>query len=118
MWLKMGMGRSLAMRMAGLNVQAIPCTMENYMPYICFKATNERALGNNFSIQIVSYLLSINLQGLLIWVLNDNPSRYFYESLGGQLVRERNIEIGGQHLQLSAYGWNHLNELKVLLQNW
>ncbi len=89
---------------------------ELYAIYL-LRGYQRKGIGKQLFYQIVSHLLSINLQGLLIWVLNDNPSRYFYESLGGQLVRERSIEIGGQRLQLSAYGWNQLNELKVLLQN-
>ncbi len=46
---------------------------------------------------------------MLIWVLADNPSRRFYERLGGQLVREAEVELGGQRLRELAYGWKNLD---------
>ncbi|WP_274651023.1 hypothetical protein [Paenibacillus humicola] len=42
---------------------------------------------------------------MLIWVLSENPNRYFYEALGGRFIREKEIEIGGTKLKESAYGW-------------
>lgn len=57
---------------------------------------------------VMSHLASNHFRAMLIWVLNDNPSRYFYESMGGQLVCEQSIQIGEQQLQGSAYGWVNL----------
>jgi hypothetical protein len=48
---------------------------------------------------------------MLIWVLRDNPSRRFYEAMGGRFVSEQNIEINGQALVDVAYGWNDLRGL-------
>jgi hypothetical protein len=42
---------------------------------------------------------------LLIWVMADNPSRLFYEALGGQRVRERREMTGGVEVMDVAYGW-------------
>ncbi len=42
---------------------------------------------------------------LLVWVLAENPSRRFYEALGGTLVGEQAIIIGGRALVDVAYGW-------------
>jgi hypothetical protein len=41
----------------------------------------------------------------LLWVLAENPSRKFYERLGGQLVYEKTVTIGGVPLIEVAYGW-------------
>lgn len=41
-----------------------------------------------------------------VWVLKDNPSRYFYERMGGREVEEKPIRIGGQDLMEIAYGWD------------
>jgi len=54
-------------------------------------------------------LLENGLPSMLIWVLRDNPSRRFYEALGGQHVREQEVEIRGQMLWEVAYGWRDLN---------
>ncbi len=49
---------------------------------------------------------------LLLWVLKDNaPARRFYETLGGQYLREKPIEIGNQTLIEVAYGWPDLSAL-------
>jgi hypothetical protein len=45
------------------------------------------------------------MNSMLVWVLRDNPSRGFYEALGGEYVREQAITIGGANLIELAYGW-------------
>ncbi len=42
---------------------------------------------------------------LLAWVLSRNPSRRFYETVGGELLGSQEIEIGGARLKEVAYGW-------------
>jgi GNAT superfamily N-acetyltransferase len=42
---------------------------------------------------------------LLAWVLALNPSRRFYEAVGGKLLGSQEIEIGGARLEEVAYGW-------------
>jgi ribosomal protein S18 acetylase RimI-like enzyme len=45
----------------------------------------------------------------LVWVLRDNPSRYFYERLGGRLVALREIAMSaGPRVPAAAYGWEDL----------
>lgn len=51
------------------------------------------------------------LRSVLIWVLADNPSRSFYERLGGRPVREQEIEIGGAQLREVGYGWPDIRAL-------
>lgn len=45
----------------------------------------------------------------LIWVVEANPSRFFYERLGGRLVSHRVIPVGGQPIEALAYGWRDLS---------
>lgn len=56
-------------------------------------------------------LLAGGLESMLIWVLRDNPSRRFYETIGGVYVREQEIEIRGQKLVEVAYGWDNLRNM-------
>jgi len=51
-------------------------------------------------------------RSLMLWVLADNPTRGFYEALGGQLLGEQQIQIGPDSLVEVAYGWEDLGELK------
>jgi GNAT superfamily N-acetyltransferase len=48
---------------------------------------------------------------LLAWVLARNPSRRFYEAVGGELLGSQEIEIGGARLEEVAYGWLCLHGL-------
>jgi hypothetical protein len=42
----------------------------------------------------------------VIWVLKENvKARAFYEALGGVLIHEKQIVIGGIELVDVAYGW-------------
>ena len=42
---------------------------------------------------------------VIVWVLADNPARFFYESQGGQKVAERNETFAGAELAELAFGW-------------
>jgi GNAT superfamily N-acetyltransferase len=42
---------------------------------------------------------------LIIWVLADNPSRAFYERIGGRWVGQRTIRVGGVPVAEAAYVW-------------
>ncbi len=44
----------------------------------------------------------------LVWVLADNPARYFYAAMGGRVVAERSQALWGKPLQQAAYGWPDL----------
>ena len=50
----------------------------------------------------------IRAQGMnsaIIWVLAANPSRFFYENMGGKRVGERDEAMWGTTLREIAYGW-------------
>lgn len=56
----------------------------------------------------VEWMISQGMKSMLIWVLRENPSRNFYEALGGLPVGEKTITIGGVDLIDVAYGWKEL----------
>ncbi|WP_369306859.1 GNAT family N-acetyltransferase [Thermus islandicus] len=58
-------------------------------------------------------LLRDDIDTLLVWVLEANPVRRFYEQLGGELVRTGWIEIGGARLRQLGYGWR---DLRILIR--
>lgn len=59
-------------------------------------------------------LLTKGLDSALIWVLADNPSRFFYEAMGGQRIAERQDPFAGVLLDEIAYGWPDAAALKSL----
>jgi ribosomal protein S18 acetylase RimI-like enzyme len=64
--------------------------------------------------EVAKDLLQQGMPSMLVWVLAENPSRSFYEALGGTLVGEQEIEIGGARLREVAYGWDDLTALIAL----
>lgn len=56
-------------------------------------------------------LIAAGLPSLLVWVLERNPSRRFYETLGGRPVAAKELEIAGVALREIAYGWTDARPL-------
>ncbi|PLR75192.1 GNAT family N-acetyltransferase [Bacillus sp. V3-13] len=67
-----------------------------------FKRGAEALLANGFS-------------SLVVWVLNDNPSRLFYESFKPVKLTEQMINIGGNEYKETAYYWDNLQDLYLKL---
>ncbi len=47
-------------------------------------------------------------ESALIWVLERNPARFFYEAMGGRRVAERAGRMWGATANEIAYGWDEL----------
>jgi L-amino acid N-acyltransferase YncA len=79
-----------------------------YAIYI-LKEWQQKGFGRKLIAEMANLLLQRGMKSLLIWVLSDNKSRAFYESVGGVLVGEKDIVIGGKTLKEVAYGWPDLS---------
>ncbi len=79
--------------------------------YTLYIAPDEqgRGLGQALLIALFRRLLRCGHESALVWVVRDNPSRFFYERLGGRLVLHRRIPLGGQPVEAIAYGWRDLS---------
>ena len=51
----------------------------------------------------------MGLSDAFLWVLTGNPSRFFYEAMGGQTVAERQERFAGKLLDETAYAWPDLS---------
>jgi len=68
-----------------------------------------RGIGRQLAAAATSWLVERGKKSLLIWVLKDNyAARGFYEALGGQLITEKQIIIGGNTLAEVADGWPYM----------
>ena len=69
-------------------------------------------LGRRLLLSVARQLLKDGLGSVLLWVFEDNQgARQFYESLGGEVVRRKEINIGGADLVEVAYGWKDIASL-------
>lgn len=84
---------------------------ELYAIYIHPSRQRER-LGWRLLLHLAEALHGRGFRSLFLWVLRDNAAgRAFYERVGGRVVAEREIEIGGARLVETAYGWPDLSRL-------
>lgn len=64
---------------------------------------------------VAEALVANGMPSMLVWALAENPSRAFYERMGGRFVREASITIGGATLVEVAYGWDELGSPHPLI---
>lgn len=50
-------------------------------------------------------------QSLLIWVIENNVYRRFYDALGGVPIKQKDFSLGGVMLVEVAYGWPDIHSL-------
>ena len=77
---------------------------ELYAIYL-LKSAQRLGLGRRLAQAATGQLFRDGFKNILVWVLENNPSRKFYEALGGQYVTEKAIILGDQNLTEVAYGW-------------
>jgi len=83
---------------------------ELYAIYL-LKTYQGKGIGKKLVQMIAEQLFREQMHSMLVWVLKDNDSKYFYESLGGKYVDTEIINIGGKKLTEIAYGWDSIQPL-------
>ncbi|MCG3087520.1 GNAT family N-acetyltransferase [Sporosarcina cyprini] len=77
----------------------------------------EEAQGNKMGSQLVEAISKeldqMGITSMLVWVLEQNPSKHFYERLGGDVIDSTTITIGGEEFLEIAYGWK---DHRILMQ--
>jgi hypothetical protein len=58
-----------------------------------------------------NHLRGVGHQSCLLWVLRDNPSRWFYERLGGRAAMAMEIQIAGHPVIQTAFVWDPIDRL-------
>ncbi|PWC33260.1 GNAT family N-acetyltransferase [Azospirillum sp. TSO35-2] len=71
-------------------------------------------IGRRLMAAMADRFLAAGIRSAAVWCLRDNPSRWFYERLGGLRVAERPIRFAGSDLVEIAYGWRDLTPLARL----
>lgn len=71
----------------------------------------ERGLGRRLLRAAALYLAEQGCRSAFVWVLRDNPSRWFYARLGGRPAAEDTIVVAGAQVMQTAYVWNPIDTL-------
>lgn len=73
----------------------------------------EKGIGRRLVRVVAERLDRLGINSMLVWVLVDNPACQFYAALGGKLVHEKELTIGGKLLIEVAYGWMDTGNLRA-----
>ncbi len=65
----------------------------------------DRGLGRRLMRAAAAHLAGAGCRSAFVWVLRENPSRWFYERLGGRAAAESTVQVGGEPMAQVAYVW-------------
>ncbi|NVM18703.1 MAG: GNAT family N-acetyltransferase [Candidatus Lokiarchaeota archaeon] len=75
------------------------------------KEYQRRGIGVNLVKMVVERLLENNINSMIVWVLEDNPNRKFYEILRGRYIGQKMLEKEGVDYVAFAYGWDDIRQI-------
>ncbi len=105
-------GQIVGFVVGGLNRDASSAYVSELYAIYILREVQGRGIGKKLTHALVERLVQDKLYSMLVWVLADNPSRGFYEALGGQYVATKPIEIGDALFDEVSYGWD---DIRVML---
>ena len=68
-----------------------------------------RGLGRRLLDALFRQLRADGCDTAVLWMLADNPTRFFYEGLGGERVGERTDTLAGVDVEEIAFAWRNLD---------
>jgi ribosomal protein S18 acetylase RimI-like enzyme len=67
-----------------------------------------QGIGRRLLLAMFAHLVGEGHKAAVIWVLRENPARFFYQRLGGKEVRRKLLPFNGEQVPASGYGWSDL----------
>lgn len=71
----------------------------------------ERGVGRRLMRAMAAHLRAIGCNSAMAWVLENNPSRFFYRHLGGRMTMHEAIQVAGQAVEQIAIKWDPIDTL-------
>ncbi|WP_067724716.1 GNAT family N-acetyltransferase [Oceanobacillus damuensis] len=69
-----------------------------------------KGVGKLLMQPIVQDMVASDINSMIVLVLEDNPSKNFYENLGGRKIETLEVTIAGVVVNELVYGWKDLNQ--------
>jgi ribosomal protein S18 acetylase RimI-like enzyme len=67
-----------------------------------------QGIGRRLLVALFARLVAQGCGSAIIWVLRDNPGRFFYQRLGGREVQHKMFAVGGKRIEAAGYAWRDL----------
>ena len=64
-----------------------------------------QGIGRRLLFALFERLVAQACGSAIIWVLRDNPGRFFYRRLGGREVQHKLFSVGGKRIEAAGYAW-------------
>ena len=71
----------------------------------------DRGVGRRLIRTGAAHLAAAGSRAAFLWVLRNNPSRWFYQRLGGRPVAESDTKVAGVAVPQMAYAWDPIERL-------
>ena len=71
----------------------------------------ERGAGRRLMRAMGAHLRAVGCRSAMLWVLAENPTRWFYRHLGGKEAAREEIRVGGRAVAQSAFLWDPIESL-------
>ena len=81
---------------------------EVYLLYVEPDFQNQ-GIGRRLLDALFQQLRADGFDTAVLWMLAENPTRFFYEGLGGDVVGDRTDTLGGADVEEIAYAWRDLD---------
>jgi len=72
-------------------------------------------IGKMLMRPVIEELEQASIHSMIVKVLDDNPSKNFYESLGAKKIDQQKVKIADVIITELVYGWKNFRQLKELL---
>jgi ribosomal protein S18 acetylase RimI-like enzyme len=67
-----------------------------------------QGIGRRLLLTLFERLAAQGCGSAIIWVLRDNPGRFFYQRLGGREVQHKIFAVGGKRIEAAGFAWRDL----------
>jgi|HubBroStandDraft_1064217.scaffolds.fasta_scaffold00065_15 ribosomal protein S18 acetylase RimI-like enzyme len=67
-----------------------------------------QGVGRQLLLALFARLIRCGLYSAVVWVLAENPARFFYERVGGRAVARRRMDMAQNQVDAIAFAWTDL----------
>ena len=71
----------------------------------------DRGIGRRLMRAMAAHLAAVGCRSAMLWVLKDNPTRWFYQRLGGRPAAQEMIRFAGRAMEQVAFVWDPIETL-------